>query len=79
MGAMKRLAGVAEMGSQQTEFNLPIRLQIELFVGRNDIFCTEGVAGGWGVRAVPVRCQEMSWKAVVPIESLVPKSFSPLR
>jgi hypothetical protein len=43
MGAMKRLAGVAEMGSQQTEFNLPIRLQIELFVGRNDIFCTEGL------------------------------------
>jgi hypothetical protein len=43
MGAMKRLAGMAEMGSQQTEFNLPIRLQIELFVGRNDIFCTEGL------------------------------------
>lgn len=30
-------------------------------------------------RAVPVRCQEMSWEAVIPLESLVPKSFSPLR
>jgi hypothetical protein len=70
---------VIEMGSQQAEFNLPIRLQIELFVGRTTSFVPRGLPAVVVYRTVAVRCQETSCEAVVPLESLVPKSFSPLR